>query len=141
MLEYLETMGVPVIGVGTDVFPAFFVTSSGLPVTHRLDLPSDIAKLIETHNRLELSDGILIANPPPSHLALADDDAEASIQQAVRKADSAGISGNEVPPYLLSEIAADTDGKSLKANQALLISNAQLAAQIAKKLSELASTA
>jgi len=140
-LEYLETMGVPIIGFGTDDFPAFFVASSGLPVTHRLDKASDIAKLIDTHNRLELSGAILIANPPPSHLTLAEDNAETSIQQAVRKANSAEISGNEVTPYLLSEIAIDTGGKSIKANQALLISNSRLAAQIAKNLTELTSTA
>ena len=140
-LEYLETMGVPVVGFRTDDFPAFFVASSGLQVTHRLDTSSDIAKLIDTHNRLGLSGGILVANPPPSHLALAQEDAEASIQQAVRKASSAGISGNEVTPYLLSEIAVDTGGKSIEANQALLISNSQLAAQIAQYLSELLPTA
>ena len=140
-LEYLETMGVPIIGVGTDAFPAFFVASSGLPVTHRLETPEDIANLLDTHNRLQLSGGILIANPPPADLALAKDDAESAIQRAVQKARSAGIHGHAVTPYLLGEVAADTEGRSIKANQALLIDNARLAAQIARALTKLVPTA
>ncbi len=140
-LEYLETMGVPVIGVGTDEFPAFFVASSGLPVTHRLETPEDIAKLLDTHNRLQISGGILIANPPPADLALAEDIAETDIQQAVQNTQSAGIHGHAVTPYLLSEVAAGTDGRSIRANQALLIGNARLAARIARALAGLATMA
>jgi pseudouridine-5'-phosphate glycosidase len=136
-LEYLETMGVPVVGVGTDEFPAFFVTSSGLPVTHRLETPEDIAGLLDTHSRLQIKGGILIANPPPADLALTEDDAEDAIQQAVQNAQSAGIHGHAVTPYLLSEVAQGTGGRSLRANQALLIANARLAGQIAKALAAL----
>jgi pseudouridine-5'-phosphate glycosidase len=140
-LEYLETMGVPVIGVGTDEFPAFFVSSSGLPVTHRLNTTEDIAKLLDTHRRLQLSSGMLIANPPPAERALKMEEAETVIQQAVQKAHAAGVSGNAVTPYLLGEVANDTGGKSVEANQALLISNARLAAQIARSLAKLSRTA
>jgi pseudouridine-5'-phosphate glycosidase len=140
-LEYLETMGVPVIGVGTDEFPAFFVASSGLPVTHRLETPQSIACLIQAHRKLGLSGGILIANPPPADLALSRDSAETAIQQAVEKAQATGVSGHAVTPYLLGEVAVDTGGESLKANQALLISNAGLAAQIAQALAGLSSVA
>lgn len=131
-LEYLETMGVPVVGFGTAEFPAFFVASSGLPVTHRLDTAEDIARLIDTHNRLVLSGGILVANPPPAEFALSEDVAEVFIRQAVLKAQSAGIHGQAVTPYLLGEVAASTQGKSIDANQALLVANARLAAQIAR---------
>ena len=139
-LEYLETMGVPTIGIGTDQFPAFFVASSGLPVTHRLDNVDAIAKLISTHNQLEISSGLLIANPPPPELALENDDAEGAIQQAIEKALSENISGPAVTPYLLDQVAGDTAGRSLKANQALLEANAKIGAQIARSLSLLLRT-
>ena len=139
-LEYLETMGVPTIGIGTDQFPAFFVASSGLPVTHRLDNADAIAKLISTHNQLEISSGLLIANPPPPELALENDDAEGAIQQAIEKAQSENISGPAVTPYLLDRVAGDTAGRSLKANQALLEANAKIGAQIARSLSLLLRT-
>ncbi|MDC0034004.1 pseudouridine-5'-phosphate glycosidase [Alphaproteobacteria bacterium] len=139
-LEYLETMGVAVIGVGTNEFPAFFVGSSGLPVAHRLDAPKDIAKFLYTHNRLQILGGVLIANLPPADFALPEDDAETVISKAIQKAQSAAIHGHAVTPYLLDEIATDTDGRSIDANRALLIANARLAAKIARALSTMTNT-
>ena len=135
-LEYLETMGVPVIGYKTDDFPAFFKASSGLSVTQRIDEVAEIASLIGLHQKIDLMGGILIANPPPKDAALDEHNSEAAIIQAIEQSRRANIQGTELTPYLLNEIAQTTDGKSIEANRALLVSNAKLSAKIACSLAK-----
>ena len=135
-LEYLETMGVPVIGYKTNDFPAFFKASSGLSVTQRIDEAAEIAALIELHQKINLMGGILIANPPPKDAALDEHNSEAAIIQAIEQSHRANIQGTELTPYLLNEIAQTTDGKSIEANRALLVSNAKLSAKIACSLAK-----
>ena len=130
-LEYLETKGVPVIGYGCDDFPAFFVRSSGLPVSCRLDTPQAVADLIAAKRALGLRGGVVIANPPPAPLALDAAVAEAAITAAVAAADAAGVRGKALTPFLLAHVAASTGGESVLANRALLEANAALAASIA----------
>jgi pseudouridine-5'-phosphate glycosidase len=133
-LEVLETQGVPVIGFGTDEFPAFFSRHSGLPVDHRVDLPSELAAVIRAHEALGLRGGILVANPIPEDDALDGDEIDARIAQAVADAEAAGISRKEVTPYLLGRINELTEGRSLVANIALIKNNADLAARTAVAL-------
>lgn len=136
-LEFLETQGVPVLGYGTDEFPAFFVRSSGERVDHRFDTPRDVAAVIHTARRLGSKGGILIANPIPEADALSAEAIEARIDEACREAEAAGVSQKEVTPYLLSRINVLTGGESLKANIALVKNNAALAATIAVELARL----
>ena len=136
-LEFLETHSVPVIGYGTDAFPAFFARTSGHRLDHRFDTPHDIAQVIRTERRLGSRSGILVANPIPEADALPADEIEARIETACREAERAGVSQKEVTPFLLDRINALTGGKSLKANIALVKNNAALAARIAVALSRL----
>lgn len=131
-LEYLETRGVPVIGFGTDAFPAFFVADSGLPVPARADTAEDVARLMAAKWRLKLDGGLVIARPPPPALALEPAEAERLIRDAVAEAESRGVTGKAVTPFLLERIAAATEGRSVEANTALLEANARLAARIAR---------
>ncbi len=133
-LEVLETQGVPVIGMGTDTLPAFYTGSSGLPLDIRVDSAEDAAKIIRAAHELQAQHGILITVPVPSGEELQEADAENAIQQAVQEAEIQGIHGKEITPFILGRIAAITEGRSLKANRALLINNAQMAARIAKAL-------
>jgi len=135
-LEYLETRGVPVIGHGCDEFPAFFVASSGLAAPMRLDTPDEIAALLRAKRALGIGGGVVIANPPPAEFALDAAAAEPAIAAAVAAADSEGITGRAVTPYLLRRVAEATGGESLAANRALLAANARLAAQIAVALTD-----
>ena len=135
-LEVLETQGVPVIGYGTDEFPAFYQRSSGLPVDTRVDTPVQAADLIRRQHQLGLQTGLLITVPIPSTAAIADEQAEAWIEQALQDATAQGISGKASTPFLLARIVALSGGQSLQANLALVENNTRVAAQIAVALSQ-----
>jgi pseudouridine-5'-phosphate glycosidase len=133
-LEYLETMGVPVIGYGTDEFPAFYSRESGLGVSARLDSPKEIAEFAKAHWDLGMKGGILVTNPIPEKDAISAARMEPIIAKASAEAVEQGIHGQKLTPFLLGRISELTKGKSLKANLALLLNNARLAAQIASEL-------
>ena len=133
-LEYLETMSVPVVGYGTDEFPAFYSRESGLDVSVRLDSPQDIVAFAKAHWDAGLQSAILVANPVPESESISKSEMEPYIMQATHEAQAQGIHGKAVTPFLLSRINELTDGKSMQANLALLLNNARLAAGIAKAL-------
>ena len=134
-LEVLETKGVPVIGYGTNEFPAFFCRSSGLPVPLRLDSPEEIAAAWRSGRDLGLDTGMLVANPVPEAHTLDRAIMERIIEDALFEAKRTGVSGKQVTPYLLSQIRTATDGASLTANIELVRANARLASRIAVALS------
>ena len=133
-LEYLETMSVPVIGYGTDDFPAFYSRKSGLEVTETLDNPQDIVDFAKTHWDAGLQSAVLVANPVPERDAIPEKEIEPLIEQANREARDQEIHGKDLTPFLLKRITELTKGRSMRANLALLLNNARLAAQIAKSL-------
>lgn len=135
-LEVLETQGVPVVGYGTDVFAAFYVPDSGLPVSVRADTPAEVAALLRAQDSLpEPRGGTLVTVPIPAADALSTAEVEAAIAEAVARADANGIVGAAVTPFLLAQVAEITQGGSVTANRALLLSNCRVAAQIAAALS------
>lgn len=136
-LEVLETRGVPVVGMGTDEFPAFFSRTSGLPVDHRVESPEDLARVLVEHRRLGLRGGVLVANPIPEADAIPAHEIDARIDEAIADAERAGITRKEVTPYLLGRINELTDGRSLVANIALVRNNAMVAARTAVALAGL----
>jgi pseudouridylate synthase len=133
-LEVLETNGVPVIGYGTDEFPAFFSRSSGLRVDARLDTPEAVAEAIRTHRKLGMTGGLLICNPLPTDEEVPAAEMSPRIDAAIAAAAAAGVSGKDLTPYLLARLVELTAGRSLQANRALIRHNARLAAQIAVAL-------
>jgi pseudouridine-5'-phosphate glycosidase len=135
-LEVLETHGVPVLGYGTDDFPAFFARRSGHKVDHRFDTPEAVAAALDAHWLLGLR-GVVVANPIPPADALPGEDIEARIADAVRQAEAAGIARKDVTPHLLAQVNTLTGGRSLAANMALVKNNAAVAAQIAVALADL----
>jgi pseudouridine-5'-phosphate glycosidase len=134
-LEVLETKGVPVIGYGTDAFPAFWARESGYGVDHRLDTPEAVAGMLRAQFMLGLG-GVLIANPIPEGDAIAAEVMEGYISAALDDARKAGISGKATTPFLLKRIFELTNGASLKANIALVENNARVAADIAVALAK-----
>jgi pseudouridine-5'-phosphate glycosidase len=130
-LEYLETMAVPVIGYGTDEFPAFYSRQSGLSVSARLDSPQEVVEFAKAHWALGMKSAVLVCQPLSSDEELRSEKVEAAIQQARSEAREKGIHGQSLTPFLLGRMADLTNGGSLKANLRLLLNNARLAAKIA----------
>lgn len=133
-LEYLETMGVPVVGYQTDEFPAFYSRESGLKVSARLDSPKEVAEFAKAHWSLGLRSAVLVTNPVPATESIPKSGMEPVIAKASKEAMEKGIHGQELTPFLLSRINELTEGRSLKANLALLLNNARLAGEISKEM-------
>ncbi len=136
-LEVLESKGVPVLGYGTDDFPAFWARTSGGKVDHRVDSFKDAAKIIALQFALGLG-GVLVANPIPESHALDKDEIEGRINEAIKGAEAEGVGRKELTPFLLKRIFELTAGKSLVANIALVENNAMVAAGIAVAMAKLA---
>jgi pseudouridine-5'-phosphate glycosidase len=134
-LEQLETLGVPVVGYGTDDFPAFYVRESGLRLAHRVDDAERAARIVRA--QIDRGAGLVIAVPPPAEAALAADEADASVARAVTDAEREGVAGAALTPYLLRALGTMSEGRSLRANVALLRRNAEVAAAIARELAAL----
>lgn len=134
--EWLETHGVPILGYGTDEFPAFYTRRSGLPVDVRVDTLQEAASIIRTKWEMGLEGGVLVTVPVPMQAELPRELAEEAIAQAIAAADKQGITGKALTPFLLSQIARITKGRSMVANIALLKNNAAVAARIARALKE-----
>ncbi len=130
-VEVLETMGVAVIGYGTDEFPAFYSRESGLRVNTRVDSPQEVARIARAQWEAGLESALLLVQPPPAEMAIPAERIEALIQQALEEAEQQKISGAAVTPFLLERVNQLSGGASLQANLALLRNNAHLAAQIA----------
>ncbi len=130
-LEILETQGVPVVGYGTDEFPAFYSRQSGHQLTQRVDNPNQLASLLHSKWSIGLKGGVVVANP----ILLQDEIPRGKImpyiEKAISEAETRGIHGKDVTPFLLKRLAEITEGKSLKANIALVMNNARVAADIA----------
>lgn len=132
-LEYLETKGVEVIGYQTDVLPAFYSRQSPYRLEFKLETPEAVARFMKTKQRLGFSSGTVIANPIPHEAELPYDQIESHIINALNDAKLAGVSGKRVTPFLLDALKEKTGGESLRANIALMLNNAKLAAEIAVK--------
>ena len=135
-LEYLETMAVPVIGYRTDEFPAFYSRQSGLPLSARLDSPREIVEFAKAHWEIGMKSAVLVCQPLSPEEELPREKVDSAIQQARDEAHEQCIHGQALTPFLLARMAELTGGASLKANLALLLNNARLAAQIAKEFSK-----
>jgi pseudouridine-5'-phosphate glycosidase len=132
-LEILETQSVPVVGFGTDQFPAFFIPTSGEPIQSRVDTAEQAAELLRVHWQLGGA-GIVVAQPVDPNVALQPDAFLHALSSAEHEAMGVGIRGKQLTPFLLGRLAEITGGQTLKANHALVIANARLAARIAHEL-------
>ncbi len=136
-LEYLETFGVPVVGFGTDEFPAFYTPNSGFGVDYRVDDPAEVAKAIQAKWDLGLDGGMVIANPIPAEYAMDHNTITEAIESALAEAEEKGIKGKESTPFLLGKVKELTGGSSLESNIELVYNNARVGTKIAVELSKL----
>lgn len=131
-VEYLETMSVPVIGYQADKFPEFWLPGKSLPVSTRLETVEEIGKFARHHWKLGLKTAVLVCQPVPASAALERGEIEAAIVQAAKDTVKQGIRGPLLTPFLLKRVNDLTGGKTMRANQALALNNAKLAAQVAR---------
>ena len=135
-IEMLETLGVPVVGFGTDELPAFFSAQSGISLHQFVDNLTEAADIIRARRQLDLSGGEVLAVPPPETLAVTLSDLENWTQAALAESRKKGITGKSVTPYLLGRIADLSSGATLAVNTALILNNAEIAGRLAVTLSQ-----
>jgi len=129
-LEYLETMGVTVLGYQTKEFPAFYTRESGLPVDYKVDSPEELARIVQQKWQMGLEGGLVIANPVPEAYAMPARRMERTIKESIAEAEARGISGKELTPFLLAKIEELSGGSSLETNIELVLNNARLAGKV-----------
>jgi pseudouridylate synthase len=133
-LEYLETLAVPVVGYQTDEFPAFYSRHSRLDVSVRLDSPQEVVSFAKAHWKIGMKSAVLVCQPLSADEELPREQVDGAIQQARQEAHQQGIHGQRLTPFLLARLSELTGGASLKANLALLLNNARLAALLAAEM-------
>jgi pseudouridine-5'-phosphate glycosidase len=133
-LEYLETRGVPVVTLGQDEVPGFYARSSGVRSPWRVEDVDAAAGLIRAHLGLGLGSGMLVCVAVPADDAMGEEEARVAIERAIADAGAAGVTGPELTPWLLARIAEVSDGAAVRANTALIVNNARVAAEIAGQL-------
>lgn len=133
-LEYLETTGVTTVAYGTDRFPYFYARDSGRAAPQQARTPEEVAGIFRAKRALRQRPALLVANPVPLSDALPADEVDAAVARAVAQAEAAHVRGGDLTPHLLAVIGEMTGGRSLRANLALLRSNAALAGGIATAL-------
>lgn len=136
-VEYLETLGVPVIGYGTDEFPAFYSRKSGIPVDVSVDTPDEVAEIFARHSLMGGAAAVLVCVPIPEEYEIPLPEVERATVEAMEMAARQGIRGKAITPFLLARMQELTGGDSLYANYALLVNNAGVAARIAVSLARL----
>jgi len=132
--EWLETNGIAVLGWKCDKMPAFYSASSDLEVDQRVDSPEEISRIADARKDFGLTAAILVTVPVPAEHEIDSAEVEALIRSALSEADTRGVTGKQLTPFLLGELAQRSGGKTLAANVALLENNARVAAEIARSL-------
>ncbi len=133
-LEYLETRGVPVLSIGQAELPGFFARSAGIAAPHPVADLAGAAAVVGLHLGLGLGSGVLVCVPVPREAALPEDVARDAVDRATADAETAGVRGPALTPWLLARIAELTGGASLRANTALIVNDARVAAELAAHL-------
>ena len=130
-VEMLDTLGVPLLGFGTNEFPAFYSRGSGVALTQRVDSPEQVAAVIQAARSLDYRGGLVVANPIPIEAEIPASEIAPAIDAALERAATEGVTGAAVTPLILAAIAEATAGRSIPANLALAESNASVAGRIA----------
>ena len=136
-LEYLETMGVPVLGYKTEELPAFYSSHSGLKVDYKVEDAKEMAKIIKEKRDNGLAGGILLTNPIPEKYEMKKEVIDKAIETALAKMEKAGVKGKECTPFLLKTIVELTGGDSLESNIELVLNNAAVGSQVAIEYAKL----
>ncbi|WP_231493894.1 pseudouridine-5'-phosphate glycosidase [Nocardiopsis sp. CNT312] len=130
-LEYLETVGVPVIGYRSDDFPGYYTRSTGQPVPHRIDDLGDLAAVAHRHWETVSGSSVLVTHPIEEEWSIDAELLNTMVEQALDEARATGARGPALTPFVLSALTEATDGRSSRVNRAVLESTTRLAARFA----------
>ena len=134
--EWLETHGVTVVGFQCDEMPAFYSRHSGLPVDVRASSASEVVEIFNAQRDLQMNTALLVTVPVPNEFEIDEEELSRVLTDALEKAEREGITGRDVTPFLLAQMAQFSEGATLRANISLLENNARVAAEIAKAVSD-----
>jgi len=132
--EWLETHAVTVVGYQCDELPAFYSRASGLPIDIRCDSPAEVVSIVKSRGALDSPAGLLVTVPIPAEAEVEAPALQKLLDEALAEAEGSGIGGSDLTPFLLTRMAQQSDGATLRANIALLENNARVAAEIAPLL-------
>ncbi|MGH9905966.1 MAG: pseudouridine-5'-phosphate glycosidase [Pyrinomonadaceae bacterium] len=132
--EWLETNGVTVLGYECDEMPAFYSRSSGLGVDAVVGSPEEILAIVQAQKALGSESALLVTVPVPAEIEVPKNLLDRLLKDALSEAEVDGIIGRDLTPFLLSRMAEQSQGATLRANIALLENNARVAADIALAL-------
>jgi len=135
--EWLETHGVTVVGFQCDEMPAFYSRKSGLPVDVRVNSANEVVEIFNAQRALQMNTALLLTVPVPPEFEVDAEQLRRVLNEALGKAERQGISGRDVTPFLLAQMAQFSDGATLRANISVLENNARVAGEIAKALSDM----
>ena len=134
--EWLETHGVTVVGFQCDEMPAFYSRHSGLPVDVRASSANEVVEIFNAQRVLQMDTALLVTVPVPNEFEIDEEELSRVLTDALEKAEREGITGRDVTPFLLAQMAQFSEGATLRANISLLENNARVAAEIAKAVSD-----
>jgi pseudouridine-5'-phosphate glycosidase len=129
--EWLETHGITVLGWQCDEMPAFYSRSSGLDIDERVETASEVARIARARDELGMNNSVLVTVPVPAEFEISRDELESILADTLELADTSGIRGKEITPFLLAQMSERSGGRTLAANIALLENNARVGAEIA----------
>jgi pseudouridine-5'-phosphate glycosidase len=132
-MEWLESLGVPVVGYGTDKLPAFYLRESTIGLDYAIEDVGALARMVRLHRELS-NGGIVVANPIPLEAAIDAQTLEGWTHCAMARAEHEGVSGKAITPFLLKTVAELSEGATLAANASLLLDNTRVASELAAEL-------
>ncbi|MCM3904596.1 MAG: pseudouridine-5'-phosphate glycosidase [Pyrinomonadaceae bacterium] len=132
--EWLETNGVTVVGYQCDELPAFYSPKSGLSVDGTVNSGQEVMELVQAQRGLALQSALLVTVPVPANAELPSELLKKTLDDALKQAETRRIGGRELTPFLLSRMARQSGGATLRANVALLENNARVGAEVALAL-------
>ncbi|HYJ87140.1 MAG TPA: pseudouridine-5'-phosphate glycosidase [Pyrinomonadaceae bacterium] len=135
--EWLETYGISVVGYRCDEMPAFYSRYSGLPVDVRVDSPREVAQIFLEQQSLGIERALLVTVPVPPEVEVPAAELEATLNAALSEAEAQRVAGRDLTPFLLSRMAQQSEGATLRANLGLLENNARVAAEISHEIGRL----
>ncbi len=128
--EFLETLGIGVVGFKTKKLPGFYFRETDIPLDMYVDSIEELVDFIRVWDKVS-NTALLVVNPIPEEDELDRKYFEELMDEILLDVDKKRIKGKDVTPFILSELHSRSGGKTLKSNISLLLNNAKLGGKLA----------